>query len=142
MTEEDAQQMSEGHWEKRSILKLRKDKDGRRHEEDEIHDELDNYEGRKFKKSKNRKHQKPILVEIEDSEPWPEEHIEPYSVPVPVPVDRPYPVEVQVPQPQPYPVYIREPYPVYVVTKSRPQSAYGPVKIRTKYEYVSRPYLN
>ncbi|XP_023709009.1 uncharacterized protein LOC111865327 [Cryptotermes secundus] len=143
-TEEDIQELSQGHWEKRSIGKHKKDKHGHRQEEEEIKDEVDYHEGHKFKKSKDKKHQKPILVEVEDSEPFSEEHIESYSVPIPVPVDRPYPVEVKVPEPQPYPVYIREPYPVYVVkvTKSRPQSVYVPVKVRTKYEYVSRPYFN
>jgi hypothetical protein len=141
-TEEEAQQLSETHWEKRSIGKHKKDK--HRHEEDEIKDENDDNEGRKFKKLKDKKHQKPIHVkaEEEEAEPFSEEHIEPYSIPVPVPVDRPYPVEVQVPQPQPYPVYIRDPYPLYVVkvATSRPQSVYVPFKVRTKYEYVSRPY--
>jgi hypothetical protein len=140
-TEEDVQQLSEGHWEKRSLPKHKKDKHGHRHEE-EIKDEIEHHEGHKLKKPKEKKHKKPIFVEVEDSEPYPEEYIEPYSVPVPVPVDRPYPVEVQVPQPQPYPVYIREPYPVYVVAKSRPQSVYVPIKVRSKYEFVSRPYLN
>jgi hypothetical protein len=149
-TEGDSQHLSEGHWEKRSIPKHKKDKHGHRYEE-EIEYEPDHHEGHKFKKPKDKKHHKPIIVEVEDSEPCSDEHVEkpyhhvpePYSVPVPVPVDRPYPVEVQVPQPQPYPVYIREPYPVYVVkvAKSRPQSLYVPVKVRSKYEFVSRPYF-
>jgi hypothetical protein len=139
-SEGDVQQLSEGHWEKRSLPKHKKDKHGHRDEE-ETKDEIDHHKG--HKKSKDKKHQKPVLVKVEDPEPCLEEHKEPYSVPISVPVDRPYPVEVQVPQPQPYPVYIREPYPVYVVqvAKSRPQSVYVPVKVRSKYEFVSRPYL-
>jgi hypothetical protein len=128
---------------KRSILKHKKEKHGHRHEaeaEEEDEEEFEHHEGHKLKKGKgkDKKHHKPILVDVEEHEPCPEEHLEPayhhssepYSVPVPVPV----PVEVQVP----HPVYVREPYPVYVVkvAKPRPQA----LTVRSRYDFLSRPH--
>jgi hypothetical protein len=140
-TEGDAVEVSEAQWHKRSIPKHKKEKHGQRHEA-ELEEGAELHEGHKHKKGKNKKQEhKPILVE--EHEPCPEEHIEPAYHHVAEPYSVPVPVPVEVPHPQPYPVYIREPYPVYVVkvAKARPQSAYPPVNVRSRYELLSRPHF-